>query len=135
MPAKIDWDDLRIGYNRIYKTEFKTVTIFLKTVLENDTYADVSRRLGVSIDTIRRKRREIREQENVEILTRQTSVRNRFKFFTPEQTANMTKLEIAEELGCSCKCVEMLAREFKRQYIRVLNGGVYYADQKRCYSL
>lgn len=31
---KINWDELRIGYNRIYKTNYKTVKAFLSSIYE-----------------------------------------------------------------------------------------------------
>jgi len=45
----IDWDDLRKGYNRIYKTNHRTVKIFLSKVYKsNPSVHKVGEILGVS---------------------------------------------------------------------------------------
>ena len=131
MGNKIDWEELVQGYNRIKKKDCKDTEEMLEDLFTTHTREEASAVLGVSTDTITRKVRAIREANTLLLPGNRFTIKKRFQQISPEKMEQMTKLEIAEELGCADKYVGVLAREFNRDFIRVLNGGVYYAEQAR----
>ena len=55
MSDNIDFEELRIGYNRIYKTSHKTVKDFLRSAYEKTPHLKkLEKALGVSHPTIRK---------------------------------------------------------------------------------
>lgn len=57
---KIDWEDLRQGFNRIYKTSYKTVTEMLTSLYAQEkTLVRAGKVLGPSSQTIRDKMKEL----------------------------------------------------------------------------
>ena len=60
MPEPIDWDELRIGYNRDYGTKYATVRSFIEFATRKHNIDVLSDKLGVgkcSVDRIRKKLR------------------------------------------------------------------------------
>jgi hypothetical protein len=131
MASRIDWDEMVSGYNRIKKKDCKDTAEMFEDLFTTHTREEASTVLGVSTDTITRKVRVIREANALLLPGNRFTIKKRFQQIPPEKMAQMTKLEIAVELGCADKYVGILAKEFKRDFIRVLNGGIYYAEKAR----
>jgi hypothetical protein len=122
---RLDWDDLVEGYNRIKHKQCADAAALLADVLQNRTHAEASDILGISTDSIGRKLNEFRKVPKI------NSIKARFQSMDPEQMKGMTKLELASRLKCSVKYIEQLAKEFNRDYIRVLNNSIYQARQNK----
>ena len=129
MGNRISWDELRIGYNRMKNTNYATVASFMTAVLKENTYEETADILGISTDTITRKRRAFLKI-GVDIRNYKP-IREKFENIPAKRMVLMTKREISEEINCSLKYVEIMARRCNREFIRVRNGGIYYANQKR----
>ena len=126
----IDWDDLRIGYNRVYNKKYKTVKEFLKETYEdnNRNISKLARLLGVSHGVLS----VILDKLSIRKRLKLTNKKLKFKNISPEKMKMMTKREISIECdNMGEKYLGLLLKQYNRKYLRVQNGGIYHARMLR----
>lgn len=120
MCEKIDWEDLRIGVNRIFGTNHKTVTDMLENLYaEQKTLEKVGDILGVSGQTVHS------EMERLGIPRLPKGHRGMPKclrlIYDLENTANLTYPEIAKAINFSAS----------RVYFLLHKHGIFYRRKRK----
>lgn len=115
MCEKIDWKDLKIGANRIFGTNHKTVTDMLKNLYaEQKTLKKVGDILGVSGQTV------YDEMKRLDIPRLPKGHRGKPKclqlIYDLEDTADLTYPEIAKAIGFSESRVYFLLHKYGMLY-------------------
>jgi hypothetical protein len=133
MSAAIIWEDLRIGYNRKFNCNHKTIKDFLeKMYKETKSTTKIGRILGVSSVTVLNKLKELKIEINSRGgLNHSPSKEFIFLNIHPDRMEKMTKREISRLCNMSISYIEKLAKKHNRKYIQVLNGGRFYAERVR----
>ena len=110
----IDWDALKGGYNRIYHTDFKTVSEMLINLYSKEkTLERVGKVLGIAGQTVNEQMKRL----NIPRLHRGHRGFSAFqvayrKIENPEQ---YTQRELARMLGCSCGYIPSLKQHNKKE--------------------
>ena len=128
----IDWEELRLAYNRMFKTNHKTVSaMIIKVYKDNGSLTRASELLGVSRTTLGNKLRYITKLKSKGGNNHVGTKKKLFLDISVEKMKNMTKLEIAKECNMSIQYASKLIRDHNRSFIRVLNGSKYYAKNAK----
>jgi len=125
----IDWEDLRRGYNHMFKTEHRTVRdMVLELYQDTKSLSKSSEILGVSRPTFGKKVRmygiiiEGKGGKN-----HKGVICRKFLEISAEKMATMTKLEIMEACGNSSDTYTgKLIKKHNRSFKKVLNNGRHY---------
>ena len=126
MNNRVDWEELRQGYNRIYKTDFPTVRNLMVTLYEKyGSITKLSEILGVSFPTVSKELKRYTTLKKRGGNNREGVKNKKFMNIPPERMATMTKLEIANECDMSIQYVELLIRKTKRKFVRTYNNTRY----------
>lgn len=127
----IDWEDLRKGYNRIYKRRYVTVKDMLNSLYKKEqSLTKLSNILGPSIPTISTKLKSLEIKVNGHGGKNHKPIKKtKFLNIPDERLAKMSKIEIMNETGLSRSYLEILISRYKRK-IRLLpeSGGRHYAN-------
>ena len=110
---QIDWEDLLEGYNRIFKTNYRTVKTFLAKVYKaNPSIHKVGKILGVSHTTVLDKMQEL----DIPLLRRGHRGKSKFqeRYRAIENVETLKPTEIAKIIGCSVTYVYALVKTVKR---------------------
>jgi len=126
----IDWEDLRIGFNRIKNTDFKTVKDLIDDLSSKHTQKESANILGVGLTTLRRKKDSFKHPKIVRPKSL-LNIKETFLTIPDEELKYMTALEISKKLYCSDKYARNLCYEFKKDFLQVLNMGEYHASKTR----
>ena len=110
---QIDWDDLRDGYNRIYKKKHSTVKIFIKNVYkENTSIHRSAEMLGVSHITFLKKMKKLNLPRLIKGHRGKTIFQERYRAI--ENRESLRYSEIAKIVGCSDGYVYHLEKSVKK---------------------
>jgi hypothetical protein len=133
MSYTTDWEDLRIGYNRIYKKQYKTVKEMMESLYENTkSSTKMARILGVTAPTISTKLAVLGIKVNPKGgKNHYPEKASRFLNIPPERMEKMTKTEIMREIGASKRYVEKLAIVYKRKYLAMKSGDSHYGNRNK----
>jgi|GEM_PF-2344578 len=105
----IDWDDLRQGYNRIYKTNHSTVRIFLSQLYKDKKSAKaIGRILGVSYSVVLNKMRELDIARNKKGHRGKSVYQERYRAIKNKEDLSLP--EIARIVKCTVSYAHALPR-------------------------
>lgn len=114
----VDWEELRVGWNEAFGTEFESVKELVLETYKSPGTMEATKRLGVSERTFRDKVRSLGGVVSPVGGRREANGRKRRELLFSLPTREMTREEIAKVLECSGRQAGWLAKrwglEFKR---------------------